>query len=59
MNDYLILVCSILNYLNLESGDMQKQHLLLLLAGIVQWMEPPDAVSHAIKLGKSDRYIFQ
>ncbi|XP_042013629.1 exportin-4-like [Salvia splendens] len=37
-----------------DSGNTQKQHLLQLLAGIVQWMEPPDAVTQAIKLGKSD-----
>lgn len=37
-----------------DSGNMQRQHLLQLLAGIIPWMEPPDAVSQAIKLGKSD-----
>ncbi|KAL9165123.1 hypothetical protein ABFS82_06G150000 [Erythranthe guttata] len=37
-----------------DSGHMQRQHLLQLLAGIVQWMEPPDAVSDAIKSGKSE-----
>ncbi|KAL0349232.1 UNVERIFIED_CONTAM: Exportin-4 [Sesamum angustifolium] len=38
-----------------DSGNMQRQHLLQMLAGIVQWIEPPDAVSKAIKSGKSER----
>ncbi|XP_011091499.1 exportin-4 isoform X1 [Sesamum indicum] len=37
-----------------DSGEMQRQHLLQMLAGIVQWIEPPDAVSKAIKSGKSE-----
>ncbi|KAL0376980.1 UNVERIFIED_CONTAM: Exportin-4, partial [Sesamum calycinum] len=37
-----------------DSGNMQRQHLLQMLAGIVQWIEPPDAVSKAIKSGKSE-----
>ncbi|KAK6145319.1 hypothetical protein DH2020_022139 [Rehmannia glutinosa] len=37
-----------------DGGHMQRQHLLQLLAGIVQWMEPPDAVAKAIKSGKSE-----
>ncbi|KAL8533351.1 hypothetical protein ACS0TY_009659 [Phlomoides rotata] len=37
-----------------DSGHIQKQHLMQLLSGIVMWMEPPDAVSQAIKLGKSE-----
>ncbi|KAL6501830.1 hypothetical protein OROGR_026963 [Orobanche gracilis] len=36
-----------------DGGSIQKQHLLQLLAGIIQWIEPPDAVS-VIKLGKSE-----
>ncbi|KAL6581173.1 hypothetical protein OROMI_007096 [Orobanche minor] len=38
----------------LDDGHMQRQHLLQLLAGIVQWMEPPEAVVEAIKSGKSE-----
>ncbi|GFP96740.1 exportin-4 [Phtheirospermum japonicum] len=37
-----------------DGGQMQRQHLLQVLAGIVQWMEPPDAVAKAIKSGKSE-----
>ncbi|KAK4406164.1 hypothetical protein Sango_0622900 [Sesamum angolense] len=37
-----------------DSGNMQRQHLLQMLAGIVQWIEPPDTVSKAIKSGKSE-----
>ncbi|KAH6804809.1 exportin-4 protein [Perilla frutescens var. frutescens] len=37
-----------------DSGNMQREHHLQLLAAIVLWMEPPDAVSQAIRLGKSE-----
>ncbi|XP_050223404.1 uncharacterized protein LOC126673345 [Mercurialis annua] len=37
-----------------DNGQMQEQHLLLLLSGIIQWIDPPDAVSQAIESGKSD-----
>lgn len=31
------------------------QHLLQLLAGIILWIDPPDAISNAIACGKSER----
>jgi hypothetical protein len=34
---------------------MQEHHLLQLLSGIIQWIDPPDAVSQAIEDGKSER----
>ncbi|KAG8390023.1 hypothetical protein BUALT_Bualt01G0040100 [Buddleja alternifolia] len=37
-----------------DSGHTQRQHLLQLLAGVVQWLEPPDVVSKAIECGKSE-----
>lgn len=37
-----------------DSGLTQKQHLLQLLSGILQWIEPPDVVSNAIKCGRSE-----
>lgn len=37
-----------------DSGVTQKQHLLQLLSGILQWIEPPDVVSNAIKCGRSE-----
>ncbi|CAA0817180.1 Unknown protein, partial [Striga hermonthica] len=37
-----------------DGGQMQRQYLLQLLAVIVQWLEPPDAVAKAIKAGKSE-----
>ncbi|KAL8109068.1 hypothetical protein AgCh_025241 [Apium graveolens] len=37
-----------------DSGLTQKQHLLQLLSGIMQWIEPPDVVSNAIKCGRSE-----
>lgn len=34
---------------------MQGQHLVQLLSGIIEWMDPPLAVSKAIQDGKSER----
>lgn len=34
---------------------MQEGHLLQLLSGIIQWIDPPDVVSQAIECGKSER----
>ncbi|GAV82986.1 LOW QUALITY PROTEIN: JmjC domain-containing protein/JmjN domain-containing protein/zf-C5HC2 domain-containing protein/FYRN domain-containing protein/FYRC domain-containing protein/CRM1_C domain-containing protein [Cephalotus follicularis] len=36
-----------------KNGQMQEYHLLQLLSGIVQWIDPPDAVSKAIESGQS------
>ncbi|XWS58409.1 hypothetical protein CRYUN_Cryun08bG0031600 [Craigia yunnanensis] len=37
-----------------DNGKMLENHLLQLLSGILQWIDPPDAVSKAIKEGKSE-----
>ncbi|XP_022746625.1 exportin-4-like isoform X2 [Durio zibethinus] len=37
-----------------DNGKMLENHLLQLLSGILQWIEPPDAVSKAIEEGKSE-----
>ncbi|KAL5136130.1 Exportin-4 [Glycine soja] len=37
-----------------DDGKMHEQHLLQLLSGIIEWVDPPDAVSKAIENGKSD-----
>lgn len=37
-----------------DGGLTQKQHLLQLLSGTLQWIEPPDVVSNAIKCGRSE-----
>lgn len=37
---------------------MQENHLLQLLSGILQWIDPPDVVSKAIEEGKSERLVF-
>jgi len=42
--------------LDLDDGKMHEQHLLQLLSGIIEWVDPPDAVSKAIENGKSDRF---
>ena len=34
---------------------MHENHLLQLLLGIIQWIDPPDAVSRAIESGKCER----
>lgn len=42
-------------YHNLDDGKMHERHLLQLLSGIIEWVDPPDAVSKAIESGKSER----
>ncbi|XP_038715218.1 exportin-4 [Tripterygium wilfordii] len=37
-----------------DSALIQEHHLLLLLSGIIMWIDPPDAVSKAIQCGKSE-----
>ncbi|KAK5813731.1 uncharacterized protein LOC108469923 isoform X1 [Gossypium arboreum] len=37
-----------------DSGKMQENHLLQLLSGILQWIDPPDVVSKAVEEGKSE-----
>ncbi|CAA3016496.1 exportin-4 isoform X2 [Olea europaea subsp. europaea] len=37
-----------------DSGYMQRQNLVQLLSGIIQWIEPPDAVLKAIECGRSE-----
>ncbi|CAL5194582.1 unnamed protein product [Lathyrus oleraceus] len=37
-----------------DDGKMHERHLLQLLSGILEWVDPPDAVSKAIENGKSD-----
>ncbi|KAK2968305.1 hypothetical protein RJ640_016237 [Escallonia rubra] len=37
-----------------DNGHTQGQHLLQILSGIIQWIEPLDAISKAIGLGKSE-----
>lgn len=36
---------------------MQEHHLLQLLSGILEWVDPPDVVAQAIESGKSERSI--
>ncbi|PIA36376.1 hypothetical protein AQUCO_03400340v1 [Aquilegia coerulea] len=36
-----------------DNGQMQEQHLLQILSGIIQWVDPPDAISEAIECGKT------
>ncbi|KAL2549191.1 hypothetical protein Fot_10721 [Forsythia ovata] len=37
-----------------DSGYMHGQYLVQLLSGIIQWIEPPDAVLKAIECGRSE-----
>lgn len=37
-----------------DNGQMHENHLLQLLLGIIQWIDPPDAVSRAIESGKCE-----
>ncbi|KAL5566868.1 hypothetical protein UlMin_030032 [Ulmus minor] len=37
-----------------DNVQMHEHHLLQLLAGIIQWIDPPDVVSRALESGKSE-----
>ncbi|XP_038877264.1 exportin-4 [Benincasa hispida] len=37
-----------------DNGQMHENHLLQLLLGIIQWIDPPDSVSKAIENGKCE-----
>ncbi|ESR55910.1 hypothetical protein CICLE_v100185681mg, partial [Citrus x clementina] len=37
-----------------DNGKMQEHHLLQLLSGILEWVDPPDVVAQAIESGKSE-----
>ncbi|KAF3452354.1 hypothetical protein FNV43_RR02787 [Rhamnella rubrinervis] len=37
-----------------DNPQMYEHHILQLLSGIIQWIDPPDAVSKAIECGKSE-----
>ncbi|KAJ6292015.1 hypothetical protein OIU76_023999 [Salix suchowensis] len=51
----IIQFCSLTGTIFLsDDGQMQEHHLLQLLSGIIQWIDPPDAVSQAIEDGKSE-----
>lgn len=54
----IVKICNLLsNFLNvLDNVQMHERHLLQLLSGIIQWVDPPDAVSRAIECGKSERF---
>ncbi|KAG4914049.1 hypothetical protein JHK86_054482 [Glycine max] len=51
----LVQFCSLTGAVFLsDDGKMHEQHLLQLLSGIIEWVDPPDAISKAIENGKSD-----
>jgi hypothetical protein len=37
-----------------DNGHTQVQHLLQLLSGIIQWIDPPEVIAKAISCGKSE-----
>ncbi|CAI9091488.1 OLC1v1026537C1 [Oldenlandia corymbosa var. corymbosa] len=37
-----------------DNGHVQGQHLFQLLCGVIEWIDPPDAVAKAIENGKSE-----
>ncbi|XWS57760.1 hypothetical protein CRYUN_Cryun09bG0200800 [Craigia yunnanensis] len=54
----IVLFCSLTGTIfpsDTYNGKMQENHLLQLLSGRLQWIDPPDAVSKAIEEGKSER----
>ncbi|KAH0881577.1 hypothetical protein HID58_068971 [Brassica napus] len=38
---------------NLDNAQMREQHLLLLLSGVLPWIDPPDVISKEIEEGRS------
>jgi len=46
-------VCDLFN--NLDNVQMRDQHLLLLLTGVLPWIDPPDVISKEIEEGRSGR----
>ena len=42
-------------FIDVDNGQMHEHHLLLLLSGIIEWIDPPEAVAKAIGCGKSER----
>lgn len=40
---------------NLDNAQMREQHLLLLLSGVLPWIDPPDVISKEIEEGRSGR----
>lgn len=42
-------------FIDVDNGQMHEHHLLPLLSGIIEWIDPPDAVTKAIEDGKSER----
>lgn len=40
---------------NLDNVQMREQHLLLLLSGVLPWIDPPDVISKEIEEGRSGR----
>ncbi|XP_058101583.1 uncharacterized protein LOC131245863 isoform X3 [Magnolia sinica] len=51
----IVQLCSLTgNIFPSDNGQVQEKHLLQMLCGIVQWIDPPDAIPTAIKCGKSE-----
>lgn len=44
---------------NLDNAQMREQHLLLLLSGVLPWIDPPDVISKEIEEGRSGRWAAQ
>lgn len=44
---------------NLDNAQMREQHLLLLLSGVLPWIDPPDVISKEIEEGRSGRSAVQ
>ncbi|XP_077228966.1 exportin-4 protein isoform X2 [Tasmannia lanceolata] len=41
-----------------DDGQMQEKHLLQMLSGVIQWIDPPAAILNAIRCGKSESELF-
>ncbi|KAB1202538.1 Exportin-4 [Morella rubra] len=51
----IVQLCSLTGAIFLsDNGKMHENHLLQLLSGMIEWIDPPDAVSKSIECGKSE-----
>ncbi|KAI4350108.1 hypothetical protein L6164_010625 [Bauhinia variegata] len=50
----IVQFCSLTGTIFHDDGKMHEQHLLQLLSGIIEWVDPPNTVSRAIECGKSE-----
>lgn len=43
-------------HVTIDDGQAQEKHLLQMLSGVIQWIDPPDVAFEAVRRGKSERF---